>query len=87
MPKNKSEDRKEEVKRQILEAFFTFRSNLPREGYMQQNRSTQELLDELCCMYNFSEEDLVNYLIECGYAPTTEPDGSVKWAIWRLIHE
>jgi hypothetical protein len=86
MAKNKSEDRKEEMKRQILDAFFTFRCNLPKEGYVQQNRSTQELLDELCTMYSFKEDDIVEYLMEHDYAPTTEPDGSVKWAIWRLIH-
>ena len=86
MAKNKHEDRKEEMKRQILDAFFTFRSNLPKEGYVQQNRTTQELLDDLTNMYYFKEDDIVEYLIENYYAPTTEPDGSVKWAIWRLIH-
>ena len=49
MTKKNNDERREGVKRQILEAFFHFRSNLPKEG--------------------------------------SEPDGSVKWAIWRLIHE
>jgi hypothetical protein len=87
MTKKNNDERREGVKRQILEAFFHFRSNLPEVGYVQQNRSTQELLDELNTMYNFSENDIVDYLSDNDYAPTTEPDGSVKWAIWRLIHE
>lgn len=78
-------DRKEEVKRNILDAYFTFRSPLPKEGYIQENRSTNELLDDLLEMYNFKYEDVTDYLIDHDYAPTTEQDGTVKWAVWRLL--
>lgn len=74
-----------EVARQILDAYFTFRSPLPREGYVQQNRSTREVIDDLSDMYAFSAEEVCGYMAENGYAPTTEQDGSVRWAVWRTL--
>ena len=78
-------DKKEEVKRQIIDAFFTFRSPLPKEGYIQENRTTNELWDDLREMYNFTNEEIADYLIDHDYAPTTEQDGTVKWAVWRML--
>lgn len=78
-------DRKEQVKSQILDAFFTFRSPLPEEGMVQENRTTTELLDDLQEMYGYTVDEIADYLIEHEYAPTTEQDGSVKWAIWRML--
>ena len=85
--KETQNNRKEEVKRQILDAFFTFRRNLPEDGYIQQNRTTEEIWDDLRNMYNFTYEEIADYLIDHNYSPVTEQDGSVKWAVWRLIHE
>ncbi|MBR2290791.1 MAG: hypothetical protein IJ868_00555 [Prevotella sp.] len=81
----KTKSKTEEVKRQILDAFFTFRSPLPKEGYRPENRTTMELWDELNDMYNFTSSEIAEYMIDHEYAPTTEQDGSVRWAIWRII--
>ena len=73
------------VRNQVIDAYFKFRSNLPQEGYVQQNRSTQEILDDLADMMYLTSNDIVEYLVQHEYAPTTELDGTVKWAIWRII--
>ena len=79
-------DKEELVKQQILDAYFQFRSNLPQEGYVQQNRSTVEICDELNDMMYISIKDVAGYMADHDYAPTTEQDGSVKWAVWRMIN-
>ena len=43
------------------------------------------LLDDLQEMYGYTVDEIADYLIEHEYAPTTEQDGSVKWAIWRML--
>lgn len=82
-----TDEKREAVKREIIDAFFSFRSNRPQEGYAQENRNTNELWDDLHDMYNFTNEEIANYMMENDYVPTTEQDGSVKWAIWRMISE
>ena len=78
-------NRRNEIKREILDAFFKFRNPLPGDGAVSQHRSTVELQDDLNNMYPFSQEEIAEYMIDHGYSPLSEADGSVKWAIWRII--
>ena len=66
-------NRRNEIKMEILDAFFKF------------HRSTVELQDDLQNMYPFSQEEIAEYMIDHDYSPLSEGDGSVKWAIWRII--
>lgn len=76
-------EKETKVKQQILEGYFTFRSNLPQKGFVQQNRSTCEIRDDLYDMMCFTNDEICEYMIDHDFAPTTEQDGTVKWAIWR----
>ena len=33
--------------RQLLVSYFTFRNNLPKDGFIQENKTTQQIQDEL----------------------------------------
>ena len=79
-----AETNEEQVRREVLDAYFLTRRNLPEEGAVQQNRSTEEILDDVADMMTMTKKDVIDYMIEHDYHPTTEQDGSVKWAIWRL---
>lgn len=81
MSKKKIED----AKKEILNAYFGFRKPLPENGYIQQNRSTVEIQDDLAPMVWLEVDEIVEYMSNNDYAPTTEQDGTVRWAIWRML--
>jgi len=82
--KNKDRDaQKREFARQLLDSYFMFRDNLPREGYIQENKTTLQIMDELTPMMMLSTDDVVAYMIDHDYHATTEQDGTVCWAVWR----
>ena len=68
---------------QLLDSYFMFRNSLPRDGYIQENKTTQQIQDELEPMYSVTSGEIVGYMLEHGYATTTEQDGTVTWAVWR----
>lgn len=76
---------KREFARQLLDSYFMFRENLPTEGYIQENKTTLQIMDELTPMMLLPTDDVVGYMLEHGYSTTTEQDGTVVWAIWRQV--
>ena len=83
---NKDRDaQKREFARQLLDSYFMFRDNLPREGYIQENKTTQQIQDELSPMMLLSTDDVVQYMLDHDYQMTTEQDGTVSWAVWRQV--
>ena len=70
---------------QLLDSYFTFRTNLPEEGYIQENKTSQQIQDELEPMYTVATGEIVGYMLEHDYGITTEQDGTVTWAIWRQV--
>lgn len=74
---------KREFARKLLDSYFMFRENLPKEGYIQENKTTLQIMDELTPMMLLPTDDVVGYMLEHDYQPTTEQDGTVVWAIWR----
>ena len=69
--------------RQLLDSYFQFRDSLPRGGYIQENKTTQQIQDELEPMYSVPTEDIVGYMLDHEYSPTMLVDGTVAWAVWR----
>lgn len=69
----------------LLDSYFMFRDNLPREGYIQDNKTTQQIMDELSPMMLLSTDDVVQYMLDHDYQMTTEQDGTVSWAVWRQV--
>ncbi|MBQ8467718.1 MAG: hypothetical protein IJ546_08515 [Prevotella sp.] len=67
----------------LLDSYFMFRDCLPKDGFIQENKTTQQIQDELEPMYSVTTGEIVGYMLEHDYQPTTEQDGTVVWAIWR----
>lgn len=70
---------------QLLDSYFTFRKNLPEQGYIQENKTSQQIQDELEPMYSVTTGEIVDYMLEHDYSTTTEQDGTVAWAVWRQV--
>lgn len=70
---------------QLLDSYFTFRDNLPHEGYIQENKTTLDIIDELQPMMQIEMETVVAWMLEHDYSCTNEQDGTVTWAIWRQV--
>ena len=69
----------------LLKSYFHFRDNLPREGYIQEYKTTVQIQDDLSQMCSVTADEIIDYMVEREYSTTTEPDGTVAWAIWRKI--
>ena len=69
---------------QLLDSYFSTRANLPKAGYIQENKTTQQIQDDLEPMYTVSTGSIVCYMLQHEFTTTTEQDGTVTWAIWRL---
>ena len=76
---------KREFAKQLLDSYFMFRRNLPEAGFIQENKTTLQIMDELTPMMMLSTDDVVQYMLEHDYSTTTEQDGTVVWAIWRQV--
>lgn len=76
---------KREFAKQLLDSYFMFRRNLPEAGFIQENKTTLQIMDELTPMMMLSTDDVVQYMMEHDYSTTTEQDGTVVWAIWRQV--
>lgn len=72
------------MRRKVLDAYFALRQPMPQDGSVQQNRTTEEIQDDMAAMMDVSKEEIIEYMTEHDYNPTTDTDGTVKWAIWRI---
>ena len=80
----------ERAQAELLDAYFTFRCNLPGvdPGFgkpFEEPKTTQDIIDELRPMMLLKERVVVHYLRIHDYGMTTVADGTVKWAIWRFV--
>lgn len=80
-----NQDRNEQFAQQLLDSYFLFRRPLPEEGFIQENKTTIQITDDLSTMMAISAEAVVGYMLDHDYSPTTEQDGTVSWAIWRQV--
>lgn len=83
-------DEQEKAQVELLDAYFTYRRNLPEDdpGFgkaTKEPKTTEEIVDDLAPMMYLSSKIVVNYLRIHAYGFTTLQDGSVKWAIWRYM--
>lgn len=83
-------DEQELCQAEVLDAYFTFRSNMPDDdpGFGKataEPKTTDEIIDDLLPMMYMHKELVAAYMSAHGFGVTTMPDGSVKWAIWRYM--
>ena len=88
MPKDMT---KSAIERQMLDAYFHFRSNLPTVDeesgldYKQSFKTTEDIASDLSTMATIDPETIVSYLVDGDYQLATLPDGSIAWAIWERV--
>jgi len=75
----------EQFLEQLFDSYFLFRKPLPEDGLILEDKTTIQIQDELLAMYPVKTTDIVDYMMAHGYSTMTEPDGTVAWAIWRLV--
>lgn len=83
-------DEKEKGQAELLDAYFTFRTNLPADDpgmgkAMEDPKTTDEIIDDLSPMMPLSQKFVVEYMRHHDFGMTTVADGTVKWAIWRFL--
>lgn len=88
MPKDMT---KSAIERQMLDAYFHFRSNLPKKDeesgldYKKSFKTTEDIASDLSTMTTIDPETIVSYLVDGDYQLATLPDGSIAWAIWERV--
>nr|DAL10153.1 MAG TPA_asm: hypothetical protein [Bacteriophage sp.] len=88
MPKDMT---KSAIERQMLDAYFHFRSNLPKKDeesgldYKKSFKTTEDIASDLSTMAAIDPETIVSYLMNGDYQLATLPDGSIAWAIWERV--
>lgn len=91
MPENNDWFDSEQFERDLLNAYFHFRSCLPVKDeetgldYKKSFKTTQDIATELDDMGGVSIETINQYLQAHGYYVATQPDGTVAWAIWERV--
>ena len=83
-------DEAERAQAEILDAYFTFRTNMPGDdpGFgkaIEEPKTTEEIMDDLQPMMSLDMEIVASYMRNHEYGFTTVGDGSVRWAIWRFM--
>ena len=82
---------KSAIERQMLDAYFHFRSNLPKKDeesgldYKKSFKTTEDIASYLSAMATIDPETIVSYLVDGDYQLATLPDGSIAWAIWERV--
>lgn len=82
---------KSAIERQMLDAYFHFRSNLPKKDeesgldYKKSFKTTEDIASDLSAMATIDPETIVSYLVDGDYQLATLPDGSIAWAIWERV--
>lgn len=79
------------IELQMLEAYFHFRSNLPKKDeesgleYKKSFKTTEDIASELSTMATIDPKTIVSYLAAGDYQIATQPDGTIAWAIWERV--
>ena len=73
---------------ELLDAYCASRSPEPGlselgEPLTPDNKTTDDIADELDTIMPVSRTDIVMYLRDHGYRLTTAADGTLRWQIWR----
>lgn len=83
-------DEAEKAQIDVLNAYFTYRTNMPcvDPGFgkaVEEPKTTEEIIDDLQPMISMNKDLVASYMRKSEYGFTTLADGSVKWAVWRFV--
>ena len=59
-PAGDAQSGRERFVQQLLDSYFSSRRNLPEKGYLQENKTTQQIQDELLPMCSVSADEIVS---------------------------
>lgn len=70
----------------VLDAYFSVRSNNDIGGgvYAKDDKTTQQIIDELETTMEVSEKTVVKYMVDHDYILKTDEDGTPIWQIYRM---
>jgi len=70
----------------VLDA-YTLNRNYEKtdESWAVENKSTDEIIDDLSPMMPLTHRDVNDYMIAHGYMMMPMSDGTVKWRMYRYI--
>ena len=68
----------------VLDAYFSCRSNRQELNMVQDNKTTQQIIDETADTLELDDKTVVTYMVEHGYLLTEDDDGSPIWMIYRM---
>ena len=74
-----------ELVQMLLRSYFAFRSPVPAEGCIRENKTSLQIRDELEPMYHVDVYDIATWMLLNHYIPTPESDGTVTWNIYRML--
>lgn len=83
MSQNETNNREKDLQQKLLDSYFQFRSPLPKDGSIEEHKTTIQIQDELEPMMHVDGLDIVEYMDSHDYGFITEQDGTVTWAVWR----
>lgn len=78
------EDEGMRIEQVVLDAYFQCRSNRPDLNMVQDNKTTQQIIDETADTLELDDKTVVTYMVEHGYLLTEDDDGSPIWMVYRM---
>ena len=83
MCKEKNEEPRTDI--MFLDAYFSSRSPRPLEGFIEDDKTTKEIMDELEDMKDIAQPTINRYMLNRGYNCKQREDGSISWRIFRSL--
>ena len=80
----KDEDEGMRIEQVVLDAYFQCRSNRQELNMVQDNKTTQQIIDETYDTLELDDKTVVTYMVEHGYLLIEDDDGSPIWMIYKM---
>jgi len=82
---NQTETNQNDLVQQLLEKYFEYRRPTPIPGGLKENKTTLQIQDDLEAMCHMDVYDIATWMLQHHYVPTSEPDGTLAWEIYRVV--
>lgn len=85
-----NDEQKAKTVAMLLKAYFHTRvpvipAGAAQGSYMEDHKTSFDIVQELGDMMRLSVEDIVPYMIDSGYRIGTVEDGTPRWCIYRRV--